>query len=419
MELSVAALTDVGRVRTNNEDSYFSDRDLGLFIVCDGMGGHNAGEVASQATCDVLVREVTAASRLRERFLSTGSPEDADALRRLLDDAMNAASREIFKRASKEPELAGMGTTCTAMLVIGHEKALLAQVGDSRIYLHRAGRIHQITDDHTYVNELVRRGSLTREQTRGHPQGNVLSRAMGVQPWVAADTMLFDLDPGDIYLLCSDGLHNYFPEADQLIPGLVSPDLERGTKALVREALDRGGHDNVTAILVRVEGTAAEPAVTADRRIVTLKRVPLFRQLTYNELVRVVGLTSVARAAEGQVVAREGDAGSELYVVLSGEVDVEKSGRPAGTLGLGAHFGELALIDAAPRSATVRARTPTSLLVLRRPELLALVQSEPVIASKLLWSFVLALSGRLPEGAGALASGTDEFEVVVGDETAG
>jgi len=406
MELSVAALTDVGRVRTNNEDSYFADRDLGLFVVCDGMGGHNAGEVASQATCDVLLREIEGASRVRERFLATGSPEDAEALRRLLDGAMNPASREIFKRAAKEPELAGMGTTCTAMLVIGHHKALAAQVGDSRLYVHRAGRIRQLTDDHTYVNELVRRGSLTRDQARGHPQGNVLSRAMGVQPWVAADTMLFDLDPDDTYLLCSDGLHNYFPDAQQLLPGLVSPDLALGAHALVREALDRGGHDNATAILVRVGGDAIGASATAERRILALKRAPLFRQLGYNEVVRVVGQTTVAHAAPGQVVAREGDAGTELYVVLAGELEVEKGGRAAGTLGPGAHFGELALTDPSSRSTTVRARSAVTLLVLRRPELIALVRSDPVIASKILWSFVVALSGRVPDAADA-----DDFEV--------
>src|SRR5690242_10888967 len=112
MDLTVAALTDVGRVRTNNEDAYYADGDLGLFIVCDGMGGHNAGEVASQTTCDVILREVGGASRLRERYFATASPEDADALRRMVDEAVSTACREVFRRGQKEPELAGMGTTC-------------------------------------------------------------------------------------------------------------------------------------------------------------------------------------------------------------------------------------------------------------------------------------------------------------------
>jgi serine/threonine protein phosphatase PrpC len=403
MELAVAAITDVGRVRTNNEDSHFADADLGLFVVCDGMGGHNAGEVASQATCDIVQREVTAASRLRERYLATGGNDDAAALRKMLEEAVGTACREVYKKASKEPELAGMGTTCTVLLVVGHGKAVLAQVGDSRLYVRRGGRLHQLTEDHTYVNELLRRGSITREQARNHPQGNVLSRALGVQPGVAVDTMLFDVDPGDTFLLCSDGLHHYFQDARELEAGLAGDDLTQAATALVKLALARGGHDNCTAIAVRIGGSG-DASVAADQRIAVLKNVPLFTHLGYNELVRVVGLTQVARAAAGQVIVREGDTGGELYVLLSGEADVEKGGRPVAQLSTGAHFGEMAMVDSAPRSATVRARTAANLLVLKRPEFFNIVRNEPVIASKLLWSFLQTISGRLRETNEALQS---------------
>ncbi len=398
MDLTVAALTDVGRVRANNEDAHYADADLGLFMVCDGMGGHNAGEVASQTTCDVVVREVGAASRLRERFFATASLEDAEALRRMIESAVGAACREVFKKASKEPELAGMGTTCTLVLAAGHGKGILAHVGDSRLYLHRGGHIHQLTDDHTYVNELIRRGSLARDQARRHPQGNVLSRALGVQTVVAVETMIFDMDPGDTYLLCTDGLHNYFPAKEDLVAGMTHERLDKGVLQLVSTALERGGHDNVTVVALRARGEAVAE-VAADRRIAALKRIPLFASLGYNELVRVVGIGQLARAAAGQTIVREGDAGADLFVTLSGEVEVERAGRPVSVLDAGAHFGELGLVGSIPRTATVRARTPAALFVLRRAEFLALVDSAPVIGSKLLWSSLQVLGGRGREGA--------------------
>lgn len=396
MDVTAASLTDVGRTRTNNEDALLADADLGLYVVCDGMGGHNAGEVASQAACEVIAREITAASRLRERFLATSSFEDQDALRLMVERAVASAGREIFKRASRHPELTGMGTTCTLVLIGGHHKAVLAHVGDSRLYVYRGGRIHQLSEDHTYVNELVRRGSISRDQARSHPQGNVLSRALGVQPMIQVDTMVFDVDPGDTYLLCTDGLHNYFPNPKELFAGLSVPDLRSGLAELARTALDRGGHDNVTAIAFRVPGQldAREAVVAAERRITVLKRLPLFSSLTYTQLVRVVGITQLAQAAPGQIIAREGDAGSELFVILAGEVDLEQAGKNKGGLSAGGYFGELAMLDSVPRPSTVRARTGVTLLVMRRAELLALLRSEPVVASKLLWSLSQAVATR-------------------------
>ena len=130
MDLTLATRTDVGRVRTNNEDSFFADLDLGLFVVCDGMGGHNAGEVASRAACEILQQEITAAAKLREKFLATGKPTDAKALRKAVETAMVTACKEIYRRANKNPEQAGMGTTCTMVLIAGHNKGILAHVGD-------------------------------------------------------------------------------------------------------------------------------------------------------------------------------------------------------------------------------------------------------------------------------------------------
>jgi PPM family protein phosphatase len=411
MEITVASRTDVGRVRSNNEDTFFADADIGLFLVCDGMGGHSAGEVASRAAMEAIRDEVRSAAKAREKFIASNKATDLKALRKILEAAIHTACKEVYKLASKNPELAGMGTTCTAVLVAGHNKGILGHVGDSRLFVMRGGQVHQLSEDHTYVNELVKRGALTREQAKNHPQGNVLSRALGVQPTVPVDTMIFDIDAGDTYLLCSDGMYNYFPEPNELSVGLAAPVLDDGVNLLVDRALERGGHDNTTGIVFRIGGTPppASAATAAEQRIAILKRIPFFAHLTYNELVKVVGLTQMAKMAPGQGFIKEGDPGDELYVVLAGEVEIIKGEAVIVTLKAGAHIGEMALIDNAPRSATVRAKTEVNLLVMRREEFFSIIRSEPVIATKLLWSFVQVLSGRLRDTNEALQGARREL----------
>jgi PPM family protein phosphatase len=423
-DFSVVSRSNVGRVRKNNEDSFLVDEALGLFVVCDGMGGHAAGEVASKLACEVLQREIAEAVKLREKFIQTGKPADIKALKKAVEAAIATACKEIFKRASREPDTAGMGTTCTMMLLAGHNKGILGQVGDSRLFVSRGGHLHQLSEDHTYVNELLKRGAITKEQAKNHPQGNVLSRALGVQPSVNVDTMIFDMDPGDTYLLCSDGMYNYFPDSNELGPILAGTDLTAALADLEKKALDRGGHDNVTGVVVRVGGavTAAEQNLAAEQRIAVLKRIPIFANLAYTELVKVLGLTQLARTPAGQVIVEEGEQGDEFFVVLSGEVDIHKGGQLLTTLRAGAHIGEMAMVDSAPRSATVRAKTDVNLLVMRREEFFGLIRSEPVVASKLLWSFVQVLSGRLREtnealqGARQELAQSNEFEVFVEED---
>lgn len=424
MDVIVAAQTDVGRARNNNEDSHYADADLGLFVVCDGMGGHNAGEVASRTACDVLLREITGLARARERFLATGSLDDAETLRSSVGAAVGTANREIHRQASRQSELAGMGTTCTLVLLCGHGKGVLAHVGDSRLYLRRAGRVHQLTQDHTYVDELVRRGSLTPREARDHPHGNVLSRALGVQSTVGVESVLFDVDPDDTFLLCSDGLHNYFEDKDELGGGLGDPDLAGGLDRLVQTALDRGGHDNITGVAFRIGAQGRDAALNTGHRAALLQRVPLFSRLTYNELVRVIGLTQIGRAAAGQVVVRAGEPGRELYVTLGGEVEVQAGGDPPGRLGAGAYFGTAALFEDLPAAVTVRACTEVTLLAMRRVDFAGLLQREPILAAKLLSNFLTTLrSGDRPQATAAAGPEREvsdlDFEIIFDEEDEG
>jgi len=419
MDISVASRSDVGRVRDNNEDAFLVDQELGLYIVCDGMGGHNAGEVASKMACEVLRREVASSHKVRDRYKQSGKPSDIKAVVKAVEAAISTACKEIYKRASKNPEQSGMGTTCSMVLLTGHGKAILGHVGDSRLFVLRGGTVHQLSEDHTFVNELVKRGALTRAQAKDHPQGNVLSRALGVQPSVSIDTMIFDIDAADTYLLCSDGLYNYFPESFELTEGMQTPDLEAGLSLMIDKALERGGHDNTTGIVFRFGGQPPpkEAATAAEQRIAILKRIPIFAHLTYNELVKVVALTQLQKVPEGTMFITEGEPGDELYVVLAGEVEVIKGGNVLANLKAGVHLGEMAMIDNEVRSASVKATKSANLLVMRRDEFFGLIRSEPVIATKLLWSFVQVLSGRLRDTNEALQgarkrlnTGTASFE---------
>lgn len=413
MKPLVAARTDVGCVRTNNEDAFFTDADAGIYIVCDGMGGHNAGEVASQLTCEIVARELrsdTTRAALA-KFKESGKTKDSKNLRKLMEAAVTTACREVFGAASKDATKAGMGTTCTVVLLADHGKGVLGHVGDSRLYVKRRSTVYQLSEDHTYVNELVKRGIINRSEAQDHPQGNVLSRALGVQPSVAVDTMIFDIDPGDTYMLCSDGVYNYFGDHQELLKPLSAGSLQEGIFEIIDTALNRGGHDNATIVALRFSDTAPTnaAAIAADERIAILKQIPIFSHLNYNELVKVLGLTQIDKFAQGAELISEGQSGEEMYVVLSGDTEILKGGDVLTTLPAGVHLGEMAMVDSAPRSATARAKNDLNVLTMKRSEFFSIVRSEPVIATKLLWSLVQVLSGRLRETNDALQGAREEL----------
>jgi len=237
--LEAAALTDVGKVRTGNEDAYGYCLDAGVFIVCDGMGGAAAGEVASRLAVDTLT----------ERLCAVNSPEDR---RKVLEDSIAVANRLVYDRASQDVSLQGMGTTLVAASIQDHH-ALIAHVGDSRCYLSRAGKLTRETNDHSLVDEQVRMGHMTQEDADRSPLKNVITRAIGTQPTVEPDISQIPLESGDILLLCSDGLTREVPE-ENIASILRGPGtLDEQCRKLIEAAIEAGAHDNVTAILVRAD----------------------------------------------------------------------------------------------------------------------------------------------------------------------
>jgi protein phosphatase len=261
-DLKVIILSDLGNIRTNNEDMgmFFKVADENiirekgcLLIVADGMGGHQAGEVASKMAADIISREYF-------KLGGNGSVE------KNLERVLALANKKIFEMAGSQKAYNGMGTTCTALVVID-QAVYYAHVGDSRAYMQKGDSIIQITEDHTYVQELVNSGDITAEEAAVHPKRNILTNAMGTKPDLRIDTgkCKFNFENNDRLLLCSDGLYDYLN--DKEIQEILQHNLlKNAAEYMVQEAKVRGGHDNITVVLAeRSEASKEQPVkVTRD-----------------------------------------------------------------------------------------------------------------------------------------------------------
>lgn len=260
LTFQIVARTDTGRVRQQNQDAvYTGEIDLPgqqkahLCLVADGMGGAAAGEYASRLAADV-------SRAYLERESANHPPPTDEAWQALLRDAVRAANRRIYDAAHADTARRGMGTTLTIALLVG-DRLHIASVGDSRAYLLNLSGVTddgspaaQLTSDHSLVARLVDIGQLTPEQARTHPQRNILYRSIGTDPSVDVDTRSEALEPGDIVLLCSDGLVNHVNDEEMAQIALGEPDLDRAATRLISMANERGGRDNISVVMVRVEG---------------------------------------------------------------------------------------------------------------------------------------------------------------------
>jgi PPM family protein phosphatase len=234
--------TDPGRKRRHNEDAYVLQPPL--FAIADGMGGAQAGEIAS----------ALAAGALKD------SRADGGGEARVVE-LIQEANRRVHERASTDAATSGMGTTMTVALVETDGKVTFGHVGDSRAYMLREGRLEQLTNDHSLVAELVRRGELSPQEAEVHPQRSVITRALGTDPDVDVDAFTIDALPGDVYLICSDGLSDMIgaPQIEEVLRA-SREDLDRAARALVQAANRNGGEDNITAVLFEIVGDEAEAA---------------------------------------------------------------------------------------------------------------------------------------------------------------
>lgn len=247
MILEFFSATDVGRARDNNEDSVALDEAAGLAVLADGMGGYNAGEVASQMLTSFIGTE------LGRWLKDAGRAARAGEVRRAMDICVDNANRAIFNAANTNPQYAGMGTTLV-LAVFRPEGLLLGHVGDSRAYRLRAGRLQQITRDHSLLQEQIDAGLLTLEEAAFSNNKNLVTRAIGVEDTVLMELHLHEVQPGDTYLLCSDGLSDMLD--DDTLANLLGahPSLPDAARALIDAANGAGGRDNIALVLARTAG---------------------------------------------------------------------------------------------------------------------------------------------------------------------
>lgn len=241
--MEIGFLTDIGCKRRSNQDAvgvYVNQTNLKLAMVADGMGGHQAGDIASQLTI----------SDLGKAWESSSLSEQEEIIQWLLKN-IQAENELIYEKGQTNPEQTGMGTTLVALVLL-EDSLIFAHVGDSRFYLIREGNIKQLTDDHSLVNELVKSGEITLEMAQTHPRKNVLVRSIGMPGLVEIDVTDMKTLPGDILLVCSDGLTNMVSDDAILKLTLDAPTLEEALSSLVNEANEAGGVDNITVLLAKV-----------------------------------------------------------------------------------------------------------------------------------------------------------------------
>jgi protein phosphatase len=244
MVVQMVTATDVGLQRKNNEDSCIVVEEAGLCVVADGMGGHLGGEIAS----NIAIETVSEAFKGRPR---NGQDERKDA--ELLSKCIKTANKEIYRRGNADAALKNMGTTIVAVVLSG-DYIVTANVGDSRIYRMRDGKLQQITEDHSWVGELRKKNLISDEDARSHPLKNIITRALGMEPTVEVDVKWEKAKAGDVYLLCTDGLTDLVPDAEISRKMAASgSNLSAMATALIETANTAGGTDNITVGLCRVE----------------------------------------------------------------------------------------------------------------------------------------------------------------------
>lgn len=370
------------------------DEELGLFVVCDGVGGHVAGGMASEMCARTIRQYVNDGKSLIQKYNVDKTLKNRAVVAGLLQKAIQTANDKIYGMAEVDVLKKGMCTTVVSMLLL-EDFVILGHVGDSRIYLHRAGQVHQLTEDHKYAVEMVKKGILSPEDAARSPQGNVLTRAVGFQASLQVDTLQLELMDGDLFLLCSDGLHSYADRNE--LKNQFAHELPGVPANLIQFAKQRGGHDNITAVVVRFEKEKDAGGDVLDilKKTEIMGKIPIFRYMTYSEINKILSIAQVRFFKKSDIIMKEGAPSDEMFIIAQGSVDVLKDGVQVKTRFKGEVFGEMGIFDNAPRSASVQAVEPVIGISLQRRELLGLLRQESQIAVKLLWALNSELNARL------------------------
>ena len=363
-------------------------------------GGHAAGEVASKEATEAIAKYIKKNRGVINQYSENIESSVAKKfIKKIVLDSIIYANNKVYKMGKEDPDKKGMGTTLVMSLIVG-SFAFIAHVGDSRGYLLRKDDLNQLTEDHSFVNDMVREGILTKEQAANHPQANIITRSIGIQRTVVADFLSVELMPGDRVLLCSDGLYEYFRE-NEITKLMGAKNLKSASDKMIEVANNRGGKDNISVVLIGVNDSCVAPShpdqVTPDKKVKILQKIPLFQKMDYREINLILEHSSTINIPENLNIINQDEEGNDMYVLLKGEVSVIANEREITTLKAGKYFGEMSLVDKAPRSATIKSLKECKLLVFNRVELFKLLRKEPLIGMKVFWAFLQNMNIRLRE----------------------
>ena len=408
MKLVASAISDQGRKREGNEDQYLIDESLGLYMVCDGVGGHAAGEVAAERAIATAAARILADKETLESLTET--PSGPFKMVAIVEAAVQAACEEVFLLANSSSKYKGMGTTLT-MLLIAKNKAIMAHVGDSRLYLMRKKKIHQLSVDHTLANELRQSGGLTKEEVATSKYQNILTRSIGTRQFVKVDTLLFDLMPKDRLLLCSDGLSNYFNDPAVIVDLLAKPEIVTQPDALVEHANESGGADNITAVVIEALLDSDSPPVTdTEERLESLRQNFLGRKLSASRLLHLLSTSAMIHCNAETTLIEMGDKCPGMFVVVEGSFRVLDDEIIEAELSAGESFGEATLIAPAKSPATLIASEPSRVLLIDREKFNRLTRRMPRTGNALLRNLSRHLSARIVSAEAPRPMSLDDTE---------
>lgn len=383
--------SQIGVNKDVNEDAYLIDAELGLFVVCDGVGGNVGGDEAAQLACrtihDHLVNNRAELDKLAEQM-------DRDSAIKLLANAVRVANTRVHNRSKEEDSRKGMA--CTVVAVMTFKKhAVVAHAGDSRAYLIRRGEVVQLTEDHTALNYQLKTGQISAAEAKEMTgKKSPIIRALGHKEFLEIDTLFLELMSGDKFILASDGVCGAFNDGELLkyTDNLSEDQIPEHMVALAKE---RGSHDDCTAMILTIESVGAENDANLAQKVEVLRKIPLFHSLNYKEVVKILNIAEVRKYDEKDLMIKEGGTDANLYVLLSGEAEVVKKGDALATMRAGDFFGEMSLLDKAPRSADVRVTRKARALVVDRTKLVNLLTIEPAMGLKVVWMIARVLNLRL------------------------
>ncbi len=406
MKLISFGISDTGKSRSNNEDAFFSDSGSGLFIIADGMGGGRYGEVASQIAIETVKNVVEQNLSLIDAFFISGSPENRRQILSMLATALHHANENIYNESIKLKCPHKMGTTLTVFLAV-KETGFMVHAGDSRLYLVRNDQVTQISTDHTITHDYAAKYG---DSGGGIEQSmiGVLSKAVGINQFVEPEKVTFDILAQDRFLMCTDGLHNYFSKKNKpvfekyLADSYFSrfePDayLKNVASKLVEFAYDNGADDNITLILIATVDTT-DDEITGSRDMMNkfevIRNAQLFKGLTYNELLKILDRTEIRSFNKYDVVFKDEamTLEKELLILIAGQVSILRESKLLDIINPGEHLGVLSFMDDGAKTITALADKPSTFLVIKKSFLLSITKDYPEIGVKLLWEIAYSLS---------------------------